>query len=194
MPLTRVVILVPADCDGSRYSLAFNTAIVMLFVWPCGIPVMYLLLLLACRDAIRNHTPTPLMRATSFLSGDCVSLRLDPPISGLGCSLAVAHTFLLSPTQSSQGRRPLLTDKKSMFWWEPLEMCRKLALTVLAARIDLLPRAVNRELMSPRPAPICTQGWVLLISEDFEQARVLVALLVSITFFGLHLSIRPLRR
>jgi hypothetical protein len=37
-------------------------------------------------------------------------------------------------------------------------------------------------------------GWVLLISEDFEQARVLVALLVSILFLLLHLSIRPLRR
>ena len=52
------------------------------------------------------------------------------------------------------------------FWWEPLEMCRKLALT----------------------------GWVLLIGEESEQARVLVALLVSIAFLALHLSIKPLRR
>jgi hypothetical protein len=52
------------------------------------------------------------------------------------------------------------------FLWEPLEMCRKLILT----------------------------GWVLLISEDAEQARVMVALLVSITFFGLNLRFRPLRR
>ena len=37
-------------------------------------------------------------------------------------------------------------------------------------------------------------GWVLLISEDAEQARVIVALFVSIAFFGLNLRIRPLRR
>ena len=51
-------------------------------------------------------------------------------------------------------------------WWEPVEMCRKLALT----------------------------GWVLLIEEAFEQARVLVALLVSVTFIALRLTIQPLKR
>eukprot|EP00966_Prymnesium_polylepis_P148230 3424137-Prymnesium_polylepis.1 len=51
------------------------------------------------------------------------------------------------------------------FWWEPLEMCRKLILT----------------------------GWVLLISEHAEQARVNVALLVSILFIVLRLSLKPLR-
>jgi len=52
------------------------------------------------------------------------------------------------------------------FWWEPLEMCRKLTVT----------------------------GWVLLIRADAEQARVVVALCVSITFFGLNLRFQPLRR
>jgi len=52
------------------------------------------------------------------------------------------------------------------FWWEPLEMCRKLTLT----------------------------AWVLLIGEQSEQARVLLALLVSSFFLILHLSIRPLKR
>ena len=51
-------------------------------------------------------------------------------------------------------------------WWEPLEMCRKLTLT----------------------------GWVLLIRGDAEQTRVIVALFVSITFFGLNLRFRPQRR
>ena len=37
-------------------------------------------------------------------------------------------------------------------------------------------------------------GWVLLIGEDFEQARVLVALIVSIFFLTMHLSYKPLRR
>ena len=52
------------------------------------------------------------------------------------------------------------------FWWEPLEMCRKLALC----------------------------GWVLLIGEAYEQARVLVALLISIAFLTVHLVIRPFWR
>ena len=56
--------------------------------------------------------------------------------------------------------------RPSAFWWEPLEMCRKLTLT----------------------------GWVLLIGEESEQARVLVALLVSITFLATQLAVKPLRR
>eukprot|EP00966_Prymnesium_polylepis_P086447 2001199-Prymnesium_polylepis.1 len=52
-------------------------------------------------------------------------------------------------------------------WWETLEMCRKLVVT----------------------------GWVLvLIPGDSEQARVLVALFVSIGFFGLNLRFIPQRR
>lgn len=37
-------------------------------------------------------------------------------------------------------------------------------------------------------------GWILLISEDAEQARVIVALIVSVAFLSLHLTIKPLRR
>eukprot|EP00966_Prymnesium_polylepis_P027026 624943-Prymnesium_polylepis.1 len=37
-------------------------------------------------------------------------------------------------------------------------------------------------------------GWVLLIHGDAEQARVLMALFVSIVFFGLNLRFRPQRR
>jgi hypothetical protein len=37
-------------------------------------------------------------------------------------------------------------------------------------------------------------GWVLLISERAEQARVLVAILVSVGFLTLRLSIKPLLR
>lgn len=50
--------------------------------------------------------------------------------------------------------------------WEPLEMCRKLVLT----------------------------GWILLIGEDFEQARVLIAIMISVLFLVLHLTFRPLLR
>jgi hypothetical protein len=49
--------------------------------------------------------------------------------------------------------------------WEPLEICRKLTLT----------------------------GWVLLIRGNAEQARLIVALFVSIIFLGLNLRFKPLR-
>ena len=34
-------------------------------------------------------------------------------------------------------------------------------------------------------------GWVLLINEEYEQARVLAALLASVTFMVLHFAIKP---
>mmetsp|Transcript_14795 Transcript_14795/g.39539 ORF Transcript_14795/g.39539 Transcript_14795/m.39539 type:complete len:438 (+) Transcript_14795:2667-3980(+) len=71
------------------------------------------------------------------------------------------------PTPLSRATAFLYAEyEKSAFFWEILEMCRKLTLT----------------------------GWVLLIGEKFEQARVLVALVVSVTFLALHLSRRPLKR
>ena len=52
------------------------------------------------------------------------------------------------------------------FWWEPVEMCRKLLLV----------------------------GWVVLIDEEAVLARVLVALLVSMCFLVLHITLKPLKR
>ena len=61
-----------------------------------------------------------------------------------------------------------LTDDyvATAFWWEPLEMCRKLTLT----------------------------GWLMLIGKESELARILVALLVSIAFLTLLVAMKPLRR
>ena len=71
------------------------------------------------------------------------------------------------PTQLNRATAFLWADYNAhAYWWEPLEMCRKLTLT----------------------------GWVLMIRGESEQARVLVALLVSLVFLSLHLSVRPLRR
>eukprot|EP00966_Prymnesium_polylepis_P331198 7386769-Prymnesium_polylepis.1 len=54
------------------------------------------------------------------------------------------------PTPLSRATAFLWGDcEVSIFWWEPLEMCRKLTMT----------------------------GWVLMVKEDAEHARVLVALL-----------------
>jgi hypothetical protein len=37
-------------------------------------------------------------------------------------------------------------------------------------------------------------GWVLFIGDQTELARVIVALLVSVTFLGIHLGVKPFRR
>jgi len=71
------------------------------------------------------------------------------------------------PTPLSRATAFLWGDYEvSIFWWEPLEMCRKLTMT----------------------------GWVLMVKEDAEHARVLVALLVSIVFLVLELVVNPLKR
>ena len=73
------------------------------------------------------------------------------------------------------------------FWWEPFEMCRKLALTgALAAQLLTL--------LSELARTHCSPGWVLMISEKYEQARVLVALLVSFCFLAAQRAIQPLKR
>ena len=115
------------SCASDDYKTTQQIAIVMILVWPVGIPVLYALLLWASRDALITGNATPLSRAVAFLSDDYDAM-------GYGT-----------------------------FWWEPLEMFRKLFLT----------------------------GFVLVIDESSEQARVLAALLVSITFLALHLAIKP---
>jgi hypothetical protein len=67
----------------------------MLLIWPVGIPVLYSVLILGTRDALRKGHSTKLSRATNFLVGDYA---------------------------------------KHAFWWEPIEMCRKLTLTGESAR------------------------------------------------------------
>ena len=57
--------------------------------------------------------------------------------------------------------------KKFAYWWEPLEMCRKLLLC----------------------------GWVMVIvGEGSEQGRVLMCLLITIVFLTIRLSFKPLLR
>ncbi|KAL1520050.1 hypothetical protein AB1Y20_023526 [Prymnesium parvum] len=108
-------------------TFVLHIALVMIVIWPLGVPFLYAVLLWSSRDAVRIGKHTRLSRATAFLAGDY---------------------------------------KHSVIWWEPVEMCRKLTLT----------------------------GWVLLIPSDTELARVLVALLVSIAFLALQLSLKPFKR
>ena len=117
-----------------------------------GIPLSYFMLLWASRDALIAGKTTSLSQATAFLSADCTATALEPVIQPMH-ALCTGFSFA-SP------------DAGLTFWWEPLEMCRKVALN----------------------------GWVMLIPEEFEQARVLIAILISVVFVALLLSIKPHRK
>jgi hypothetical protein len=126
-----------------------------LAVWPVGIPLLYAALLWASREAIISGVPTPLSRATSFLTSDCISA-------------GIRTTAILHVRRRLTGARIHVRIDRvgAAYWWEPLEMCRKLALT----------------------------GWVILIHQESRLARVLVAILVSIVCCALHLAIKPFER
>eukprot|EP00966_Prymnesium_polylepis_P262595 6065680-Prymnesium_polylepis.2 len=78
------------SCDGSEYTATRSVALAFLIIWPLGTPVLYIMLLMASREALQAGTRTALSRATDFLSADY---------------------------------------RAGVFWWEPVEMCRKLTLT-----------------------------------------------------------------
>jgi len=80
---------------------------------------------------------------------------------------AVLNQSKGAATALSLSTRFLWADySEPAFWWEPIEMCRKLALT----------------------------GWVLVIDERYGMLRVLVALLISTLFLTLRLTVKPLKR
>jgi len=56
------------ECRTSRHAHIQGVGMVLLAIWPVGMPLMYLLLLWLCRDSIvGGWMSTPLTRATSFL-------------------------------------------------------------------------------------------------------------------------------
>ena len=87
-----------SSCDTDAYDATRRTALVMVAVWPIGVPVLYGALLFMSRDAVRSGRPTALSRATTFLWADY---------------------------------------KSYAFWWEPLEMCRKLTLSITIQLLEL---------------------------------------------------------
>ena len=58
------------ECDTEEYTHARDTAIVIILIWPVGVPLLYFLLLWASRDALVSGVPTALSRSTAFLSAD----------------------------------------------------------------------------------------------------------------------------
>jgi hypothetical protein len=101
-------------------------------------------------------------------------------------------------THLSRATSFLSSDYSSFaFWWEPLEMCRKLLLSQSC-------RSISRPQLATCTAKathvlhtfdlLLAAGWLVLIDDRSEHARILVALLASIFFLSLRLTIRPLRR
>eukprot|EP00966_Prymnesium_polylepis_P069104 1605583-Prymnesium_polylepis.1 len=84
------------SCDNDKYQQMRTTAFAMMACWPIGVPILYMVLLVASRNALRSGVPTPLSRAVAFMASD-----YDP----------------------------------SAFFWEPIEMCRKLTLTGESVRV-----------------------------------------------------------
>eukprot|EP00966_Prymnesium_polylepis_P228488 5288013-Prymnesium_polylepis.1 len=124
------------------------------------------------REALITGTATQLSRAIAFLSDDCTPAAGSnrTPYFEYSIWLVLSRLLCFSTRcdRSVSGLIPPAADDAmgyGTFWWEPLEMLRKLFLT----------------------------GAVLLI-EHAEQARVLVALLSSVSFLALQLSVNPHKR
>ena len=59
------------DCDSPDYqNHTFDTAVVLVMIWPLGVPLLYALLLFANRHAISTRTETPMRQAIAFLTED----------------------------------------------------------------------------------------------------------------------------
>ena len=56
--------------DSPEHEQAVQTALLMTFIWPVGVQLLYVALLAIVRRPLLNRTPTPLTRATAFLHRD----------------------------------------------------------------------------------------------------------------------------
>ena len=84
------------------------------------------------------------------------------------------------------------------FWWEPLEMCRKLALTgwvlLIPEEFGELDGDSNLAPHKPQIEASARRGVLIRILRGAEKGRVLAAILVCAVFLALHLSIKPMKR
>ena len=58
---------VRCDTSDDEYRRIRDTAVVMMLLWPIGVPLVYFVLLVRARRAISRREPTPLSRACQFL-------------------------------------------------------------------------------------------------------------------------------
>jgi hypothetical protein len=61
------------ECSTDEHDQIKQIAYVFFAIWPLGVPLLYLLMLLPCRDALISSRSTPLTRATSFLHDEYVA-------------------------------------------------------------------------------------------------------------------------
>ena len=68
-----------AECDSSddEYSRLLALALPFVALWPVGIPLIFLAVLLKCREAIMQGRMSPLVRSTSFLHRECKAVALE---------------------------------------------------------------------------------------------------------------------
>jgi hypothetical protein len=83
------------SCDSAEFGEMRTDAIILMAVWPCGVPLMYAALLWASRRAIIDDTPTPLSRSVGFLSNDCALAHAIKDMLPIPHSASSSHSFLL---------------------------------------------------------------------------------------------------
>jgi len=69
-PPTRKRFLVAdlgVECNTAQHAAIVRIAVILLFVWPLGVPLLFFSLLLMCRTAIISMRTTPLSRSIAFL-------------------------------------------------------------------------------------------------------------------------------
>ena len=82
----------PTRCGSPEHEAATSLAYLAIVLYPVGIPLLYLLLLVSARGAIAKDQPTQLSSALSFLHRDFEARMLS-----LTPTLALALTPSLSP-------------------------------------------------------------------------------------------------
>ena len=100
------------DCNDAEYRRVFLLAWVAIALYPVGVPLLYLTLLLCARKAIRTEQPTALSRSLTFLHQDYelsmywwemveISKKARCPL----CTASMLHTHL--PAASSHVLRAI---------------------------------------------------------------------------------------
>ena len=63
--------------SDEEYSRLLVLAVSFVAVWPVGVPLLFLVVLLNCREAIMQGRMSRLVRSTSFLHRECTGGGLD---------------------------------------------------------------------------------------------------------------------
>jgi hypothetical protein len=105
------------ECGSDQHASVQRVAYVFFAIWPVGMPLLYLLMLVTCRGALVEKRSTPLTHATSFLHQEYSSHffwweYVTAIRTGAGCLSRVVP--LLSPVFES--RLPGHSSCSSVSW------------------------------------------------------------------------------